>query len=480
MMNRKIRMLALALVCASWSAAGLAGQPTAQCETRAQAALQAFTHDGYDKTAAHFAPGLASKATADKLHAAWNQFEAKFGTFQTLGKPAPRKIKGYAVLVAPLTFDHGNLDALITCNDSAQITGFRFVPASMLPAASNAKQADAASALPPGMARFVSVTKAHSLAPHQAVKAHVEADGVRVIPLTVSSPLGPLPGVLTLPAGKGPFPAVVLVQGSGSSDMDETIGPNKPFRDMADGLARAGIASLRYNKRNYVYAKKTADNPTPTVDDEVTDDALTALHLLAKQEHVDPHRIFVLGHSLGAQMAPRIATRDPQVAGVVMLAAPARPLLAVMQQQVREDGPRQGMSQAQIDAAVKADAAEAALLDKADPAHPPKGTFFHAPQSYWLSLHDYHQVAVAKKLSRPLLILQGGSDFQVSPTQDFSVWKRALGDRSDVTFHLYPGLSHLFRPAGKTKTLADYLQPRATDPKVISDIARWIKAQPAR
>ncbi|MDN5924646.1 MAG: lysophospholipase, partial [Xanthomonadales bacterium] len=313
--------------------------------------------------------------------------------------------------------------------------------------------------------------------PGQAIAAHTKSNGVRVMPLAVSTPLGPLQGALTVPAGEGPFPAVVLVQGSGSSDMDETIGPNKPFSDIADGLAQAGIASLRYNKRGFVYAKQMAGNKAFSVDDEVTYDVLSALHLLAKQPSVDPQRLFVLGLSEGGLLVPRIMQRDPQLAGGIMLAAPARPLLQVAAEQVRDQGAKSGMSKTQIDKQLKAIADQRVLLDKADPQHPPAGKFGGVQQSWWLSLHDYHQLEVAKSLRRPLLLLQGDSDFQVSPSKDFEVWKRALADKSNATFHLYPGLGHLFSRAGKTGTVADYLEQRPTTPKVIADIGAWIKAQ---
>jgi len=87
---------------------------------------------------------------------------------------------------------------------------------------------------------------------------------------------------------------------------------------------------------------------------------------------------------------------------------------------------------------------------------------------------------VAKKSSMPMLILQGGGDFQVSPTLDFARWQQALAGRPQTDFHLYPGLSHLFMPAGKTETVADYQTPAHVDAKVIADIAAWVKARPAR
>lgn len=310
------------------------------------------------------------------------------------------------------------------------------------------------------------------------------ATGVRSVPLAVPSPLGPLRGALTLPAGHGPFPAVVLVAGSGPNDLDETIGPNKPFRDLANGLAGAGIASLRYDKRTLDYGLQMAAKPHYTIDDEVTDDALAAVHLLARQRGIDPHRVFVLGHSLGGQLAPRIAQRDPGIAGLIMLAAPARPLLDVLAQQFRTLGRAQGASAQQIAALEEGVEQERKVLDAADARHPPQGmsTVIPAapvPQIYLYSLHAYDQLATARALTLPLLILQGGNDFQVSPTLDFDAWKSALAGRANATFRLYPGLSHLFMP-GPTQAPADYAQPAHVDPRVIVDIADWIKAQPAR
>ncbi|HET7561778.1 MAG TPA: alpha/beta hydrolase [Rhodanobacteraceae bacterium] len=457
------------------AAAGLAAPATAQCRGHGAAALDAFTHGRFGEVPRHFAPAIASKATADTLQDAWRQLEAAYGAFTRAGDLQPGRVDGHDVLAAPITFAHGDLDAVVSCDAADRIVEFRFAPPSQVgDAASNGKASPA-----DAMARLQAATKAHEHAPAASIKARVGPDGVRVLPLDVPSPFGPLHGALTLPAGHGPFPAVVLVQGSGASDMDETIGPNKPFRDIADGLARAGIASLRYDKRTFTYAARSATNDRFTVDDEVTDDALAALHLLAQQKSIAPRRVFVLGHSEGAMLVPRIIQRDASVAGGIMLAAPARPMLAVAADQVRELAAKSGLPESAVEANLKAIAAEQALLDKADPEHPPQGRFGPAPQSWWLSLHDYHQVAVAKALKQPLLIAQGGRDFQVSPTLDFDAWKQALASKPGVTFHLYPGLGHLFRPAGKSGTVADYVEPGAVDPQVIADIADWIKAQPA-
>ena len=118
----------------------------------------------------------------------------------------------------------------------------------------------------------------------------------------------PLKGLLTLPEGSGPFPAVVLVHGSGSSNMDEKVGKLTPFRDLAEGLAARGIACIRYDKRSYAHGlKMVLDKKHPiTVREETIEDALLASQLLRADRRIDPDRVFLLGHSMGAMLAPRI------------------------------------------------------------------------------------------------------------------------------------------------------------------------------
>ena len=415
------------------------------CVTHAAASLDALTRGDYVGARKDFSDAIAGKLDAAKLEQVWKQLQGTLGAYQSHDTVRQKTLAGHAVAAATLSFANMQLGFAAACDAQDRITTYRFLPAEALAST--------------------------------AVQAHVEVDGVRVSPLDVPTPVGPLHGALTLPPGTGPFPAVVLVAGSGAHDMDETIGPNKPFRDIAEGLARAGIASLRYDKRIFDYPEGSAGL---VIDAEVTDDAVAAAHLLAQQKGIDPKRVFVLGHSLGAMMAPRIGQRDPQLAGLVLMAAPARPLLDVSAEQVREQGQRAHESVAQIAAGEQAIAAEQKLLAGADPQHPPSGSFGGLSQGYWLSLHDYHQVATAKALSMPMLILQGDGDFQVSPTLDFVRWQKELAGRPHTAFRLYPGLSHLFMPAGKTGTVADYKAPAHVDAQVIDDIAAWVKARPPR
>lgn len=430
----------------------LAESPSAACGTHTAALADALGHGDFAKAGADFTPELAGKLDAKALGHVWATLQTQSGAYRDHEAPLVRA----NVMSTDLVFAKGTQVMLTRCDSQDRIETVRIMPKAM--------------------AGLLS----HAVKPHPE-EPHALAGGGRVLRLDVPSPAGPLFGALTLPAGEGPFPAVVLVSGSGDNDRDELIGPNRPFRDIAEGLARLGIASLRYDKRNFDYNQTWGDKTGRVIDSEVTDDAVTAARLLAKQPHVDAHRVFVVGHSLGAMMAPRIGRRDPQLAGLVLMAGPARHILDALEQQAREQAIRAGLSAEDVRKSVQAVTDEKALLAKVGPGQDaPAGNFSNAPQTYWLSWQRVDPLADARALSMPMLFLQGASDFQVSPTLDFGRWKEALGQRDNTAFHLYPGLSHLFMPAGKTGTIADYTAPATVDPKVITDLATWIKAQPAR
>jgi len=288
-----------------------------------------------------------------------------------------------------------------------------------------------------------------------------------------------LGATLTMPHGRGPFPAVVLVAGSGPNDRDETIGSNKPFRDIAQGLTEHGIAVLRYDKRTKAHPEAFIGKPY-TIDDEVTYDAVAAVELLRKQSGIDPSRVFVLGHSLGAQMAPRIARRDPHVAGLILIAAPAHPLLDEMLRQLHYIASLDPTHAKEIEAQAAMVEAQRTQLEKLERSHPDAPGPLGLPASYWLSLRDDDPIATAKKLDVPMLILQGDGDYQISPKDDFPRWQAAFAHDPRVTLHEYPGLSHLMMPAGNPPSPADYANPGHVDARVIADIAAWIEAQVPR
>jgi dienelactone hydrolase len=284
--------------------------------------------------------------------------------------------------------------------------------------------------------------------------------------VTVGDDEWKLPATLSVPVGAGPFPAVVLVHGSGPNDRDETVGGVKVFKDLAEGLASRGIVVLRYEKRTLQYRARIASIASFTVREEAVDDAVKAVALLRSLAEVNGSRVFVIGHSLGAYVAPRIAEQDGKLAGIVLMAGNVRPLEDLLVEQVEY----MGINGDQLDRA-KALQVKVKKLDPGDEDSPALGGL---PVSYWVDLKEYDPAAAARKLAIPLLILQGERDYQVTMT-DFALWKAAVGTAKGVVMKSYPSLNHLF-VAGEGKSLpAEYSKPGHVAPAVIDDIAKFVK-----
>ncbi len=283
-----------------------------------------------------------------------------------------------------------------------------------------------------------------------------------------------LPATLALPKGQGPFPAVVLVHGSGAHDRDETIGPNRPFLDIARGLAAQGIAVLRYEKRTHARPQDYADGVD--IDSETTDDALLAVARLRQTPGIDASRIFVLGHSQGGMMAPRIGMRDPAIAGLILFAAPARNLLDILVEQNDRLLTMQGQreSDAGIAHMQRLEAQVGAIRGDGDVAT--TGTPLNQSAAYWRSVDAVDPLAEARKSTQPLLVLHGGHDIQVVDA-DWQGWRRAFGNDPRATLKAYPTLNHLGMASAAGAGLESYEQPGHVDAALISDIAAWIRAR---
>jgi dienelactone hydrolase len=295
------------------------------------------------------------------------------------------------------------------------------------------------------------------------------------IPVTVGDK--DLAGMLTLPKGVQKPPVVILIQGSGSTDMNEAIGtaPNRPFEDLARGLAGQGVATLRYNKRTYQYPA----GGNATIQYEMLDDAAAAVKLLMSDSRVDANRIYLLGHSLGGMMAPKITADNLQIKGFISLAGSLRPLRDIILDQdkaviaVTPSLTEQQKSDAL--AQVKAELDKTITLDDGG-----TGSILGWPTTYWKSLNDIDGLAIVKNLNVPMLILQGSADFQVYSDVDYKLWQSTLSGRGNVTFKLYDGLSHLFMPnqipADGAPDVSVYNAPNHIDPAVIKDISAWINS----
>jgi alpha-beta hydrolase superfamily lysophospholipase len=434
-MNRQFRnmLLAIAMLLPTFASAAVAN-----AASTATTLLDRLDAGKFDDAVAEFGPEMKSAVPAEKLRQVWASLPAQFGTATGRGEAEISEQGGATLVQIRLHYAHGELVAKVALGADGKIIGFLIQPAP--PPAAPAPAADAS---------------------------------YREIDFAVGSGETSLPGTLALPNGEGPFPAVVLVHGSGPQDRDETIGANRPFLDIARGLAEHGIAVLRYEKRTKVRPQDYADGKY-TVDDETTNDAVAAVAALSNAPSIDPKRIYVLGHSQGGLMAPRVAARSGHVAGLILLAAPARPILDLLSEQNHH--------LAKLDGKVSPE--EQQFLDDLDHRIarvrsggdvPVTDTPMNLPAAYWRSVDSVDPIAEAKPLRQPMLLLQGGRDMQVVDA-DWQRWQSAYGHDSRATFKHYPALNHLAIAGSGPGTVAEYNTPGHVDATLIADLAAWINA----
>ncbi|MDO4344117.1 MAG: alpha/beta fold hydrolase [Eubacteriales bacterium] len=278
------------------------------------------------------------------------------------------------------------------------------------------------------------------------------------------------------------IPAVILVHGSGVSDRDEEILGNKPFADIAYGLAKRGIAVLRYDKRHYVYPENAQELGTAlTLREETLDDVDAAIRLMEEDARIDQNRIFVLGHSLGGMLTPAIAAEHPKLAGVISMAGSLRPLWEILYDQIQEaiaseDEESLTAEEKTLFEEQKRQAGEDIRVLRGDFSDLPEDTMLLGiAVGYWKSLKEYQGMNFIDEVTMPMLILQGDADFQVYPDKDYRLWQDTLKDRDNVTFHLYEGLNHLMMPTQGKRDISEYAAKSHVSDQVLDDIAEFVQ-----
>jgi alpha-beta hydrolase superfamily lysophospholipase len=369
------------------------------------------------------APAAKQTMTASFLEQRTGPELDGFGALQQVGAP----LIADNLVSFPVRFEKVSVNIQFTLTPSGQVAGLFFRPAE--------------SPLPPQWKH-----------PAYSIPANFRESEV-----TIGTGEWKLPGTLTTPVTKSNT-AVLLVHGPGPNDRDETLYSNRIFKDLAEGLASRGIIVLRYDKRTKVYGERMSGT-SYTLEQETVEDAVAALKLL----HQQAPKVFLLAHSLGGYAMPRIAQRDGNLAGAILLAANARPIEDVVLDQ--------------FEAAYKQRANDPAArlrLDqlKAEVAKVKTGNNTAAlglPAAYWADLKTYRPAQEAKRLAFPLLFLQGEQDTQVT-MRDFETWRTALGAQKNAQFQSYPDLNHLFQSD-------DLRIPGNVSPVVLGRIANWIASQ---
>lgn len=292
----------------------------------------------------------------------------------------------------------------------------------------------------------------------------------------------PLNGLLTLPENiTEPVPAVVFVHGSGSSNMDEKVGQLTPFKDLAEGLANKGIASIRYDKRSFAHGLKMVRDKSTiiTIKEETIDDAILATELLKKDSRIDSHNIFIIGHSMGGMLAPRIDSEGGKYKGLIIMAGTPRKLEDVM---LEQNEAVLSSTKGLVNWIVRKQVAKlsglfSGLYELSDEEAKKKKVMGGTTLYYFKEMGEHSVADYLATTKKAMLIVQGEKDFQVSVEKDFNEYKRLLNDKTNVEFRLYENLNHAFVNylySDILKAKQEYNTERHIGEEVISDIADWI------
>jgi uncharacterized protein len=401
-------------------------------------------HD-LDPVLSRFDPNMAWSLPREKLSDYWSSVSGPLGRLRSWRITDQSFQDGRTRLVYDLVFDSGRAEGVVAVNQGdLTVAGLFVTPVRVPPPEPSPLARDEPSITP-------------------------AVPGVRAEAVRLGAAPWQLDGVLTRPARRGTFPAALLVGGSGPLDKDATVGRNRPFRDLAEGLSQKGLVVLRHDKRTFAHPDRL-DMRTVTVDQEVIADALLALELLRGRPEVRPDLVFLVGHGLGAQLAPVIAERDGRTAGLVLLAPPARPATVAAIEQLRF--------------LKRAPPEELALLEKqaaaigAGTARPDE-TFLGAPSSYFIDLQRRDGMAAARALGKPLLLLRGSRDYQVL-AGELERWRQALAGQPRVRADVLPGLNHLFMAGKGRPNPEEYLLPGKVSPAVASRVAAFVRSVAAQ
>lgn len=421
------------------------GRDSGEYTELARRFLSLLVNKKYSEAVSLFNSIMKNSLPEEKLAQAWESTLDQVGGYEEEITSNTEMDGQFAVIVLTCRFAYVSLDIKVVFNPRKQITGLWFLPP----------------------------YSAYAYSPPEYVNTELFTENEIIF----GYPGWKLPGTLSLPKTAKTVPGVILVHGSGPQDRDETLGPNKPFMDIAWGLASKGIAVLRYEKRTKRYPAKCAELVMElTVAEETIDDVIAAASFLKTRKEMNPDQIFILGHSLGGMLIPRIALRNPGAAGFIILAGSTRPFEVLLLKQTEYISMIDGIISDDEEFAIRELKQKVARLKQGELSYdtPPEELPLGIPAAYWMDLKGYMPHVLALEIPLPFLILQGGRDYQVT-REDFLGWETALKARDNVQLILYDSLNHLFIAGEGKSTPAEYFKPGHVEKKVIDDIALWIK-----
>lgn len=400
----------------------------------------------FDYCYAQFDTTVQKQFPKDLFKQAYSQTEFRYGKFVKILETTLAEEQGYHLTSTVIEHEKGKYIMQITYFDNKKIVGFFFKP-------------------------FTDPKESNS---GYKIPNYSDSSKFSIVNLKFGEKYK-LDAQLTLPKVPQKVPALILVHGSGPNDMDETIGPNKPFKDLAFGLATNGIAVLRYNKRTFQYNNEMAlIRNEITLYEETIEDVISAFNYLKTRPEIDSTKIFILGHSLGGLAIPKIAQLIPSANGFILMAAANQPLEDKFLEQytyISKLKNNQGIDSTTLKL-IAEQVQKVKNQDYGDNIHPeiqPLGL----PAAYWQYLEKYKPLELITKITKPILVIQGQRDYQVTE-KEFNIWKSVLKSHNNCKFILYPKLNHLFLEGENQSTPEEYGIPSNIPVYVIKDISEWI------
>ncbi|MGB4661082.1 MAG: DUF3887 domain-containing protein [Mobilitalea sp.] len=377
---------------------------------------------------------MKTQITKKALEEAWDTTVKDIGSYVEVYKISQKKVETFQQVTVVLKFEKSGLSILFTYNSSNKLEGlwFNYYPLE---------------------------------------EAAVTTETYKEVKVTIGEGDFPISAILTLPNGVENPPVAILVPGSGNHDMNETVMVNKPFQDIAWGLSEQGIASIRYDERMFSYPELL--NNTFTIEADSLTDTKEVIKYATSCEFIDPKKIYVIGHSLGAMMAPKIATDNKEVIGIILLAGSPRRLEDIIYDQAvvevdKTDSLTKEEKESQLDT-VRTSIQKVKAIAKED-----VDSYLGYPASYWYRLNQIDTAELAKNLTIPIFIAQGTKDVQIYADKDYIAWQELLAGKENISFHLYENLNHLFMTS-TTGDVSEYSTKGNVNQNVIDDIAEWMK-----
>jgi len=406
----------------------------------AKSYLQSFFEGDFEAMVAVQDETMRQLFGKQAIEQSFQAFKVNFGAFEAVLDIKESETQGYFIYLFYTKMQKAYLHITVSVDTQNRVAGFY------------AKPAASPNALTP---------------PYADIERFTEEEVV------FGSKQWPVSGALTLPKDVASYPLVILVGGSGPTDRDSAIGPNKPFRDLAYGLSSAGIGVLRYHKRTYAHGErmvKEGISEKGAVWDEYLEDLSEAIAFANRLENVGP--IFVAGHSLGGQAAAFAAVEWEGLSGLILLAAPARRFAQISIDQNRYFFPSTGLPQEQLDAVV---AFFQSVLDRELP--PETEIQPGLTVSYFYDWDHYPMMDSLSKANLPVLVLQGEEDFQATMDGDFLPFMEAYGNSARFTFQSFPGLNHLFMKSeiGVFHTTEEYQIEGFVAFETVEALVSWIQ-----